>query len=108
MQLTEIVNLGRDNAQVWVLDVNGVTINHTLINRAVLVLNSTYAIDSAVSPGIFDFTNSAQMTMKLGLASIPPGTYTAELIIFDNDSPVNGYSWSSNILLYFRASIIPT
>ena len=108
MQLKEIVSLGRDNAQSWALDVNGVTINHTLITRAVLVLSSTLKIDSAVSPQLFDFTSPAQMTVKLGLASIPAGNYTAELIIFDNDSPVNGYSWSTNILLIFRTSIIPT
>jgi hypothetical protein len=103
----EVVHVGRDNPQIWALDISGVTVNHSLITRTAIVLSSTLKVDSAANPELFDFTDPSRFAMQLGRAGIPAGRYRAELIVFDNAAPVRGYTWATGIPITFRDSIIP-
>ena len=92
--ITETVYLGHDNGIDLQLKADGVITNLEAITR-VQIKDSTclLTIDSLISPGAFDWSvGNGVLILKVGLEAVPPGTYTAYLIIYDISNP-DGVVW---------------
>lgn len=82
--LIEVVS-GTENKHKLILSSDGVVINHTLILGA--ELRDKYGVtiaDSDVDASLWDFTNAAFMTVKIGLSGVVKGTHNTKLIIKDS------------------------
>lgn len=99
-QIEEVVHNGRDNAVELALSVDGVTIDHTSITRALLVVG-TVTLDSQASPALFDFTQADRLVLTLGAAGLTVGRHSARLITYDTAHP-NGLEWESAIVLLVK------
>lgn len=91
--LQEIIYQNRDNTIELALQNNGITIDHALLMRVQLDLQSV-VLDSNTHPEYFDFTHTDRLIMKFGGSGLAAGGYSARLIIYDTDHP-NGLVWGS-------------
>lgn len=89
----EIVYLGRDNAIELILKANNEAQSLSSVTHMELVVSGvTY---SSVTSGYFDWSGSTTGYVSLTFgqsATLSPGTYDAELIVYDG-SNVNGIIW---------------
>ena len=82
-----------ENIYKIILSVDGVVQNHTTITAAKLqTTDGTVLASSEVDPTDWNFTNSAYLTVKLGLADITAGEYTCKLIVKDSTHSI-GLAW---------------
>ena len=81
------------------MSVNNVLLNHTTITSAHLrTIDGVTVADYAVDPTDWDFTNTAYLTVKLGLTDLTAGTYTCKLIIKDATHTI-GLAWDTDIII---------
>jgi len=93
----EVVWLGRDNTVDLILKADGSA--HDLSSATTIeVVFSGVTLSSTTNSSWFDWTSegltTGEVNLKLGSAgsSISPGTYDAELIVYDSDY-TNGIMW---------------
>lgn len=97
--ITEIVHDGRDNTVDLQLTEDGTAIDHSAITRVVIAFDTALSdLDSAQTPALFDFTDPAKLTLKLGSASLPEGRHRATLVIYDPQN-TNGIVWEPKLEL---------
>lgn len=88
---------GTDTESEFVLKIDNVTINHSLITRARLVLiGSALTLDSATYPAAWSFADAAKLTMRLGRGDLLPGRYRGRLVTHDINHP-NGMAWDDDL-----------
>lgn len=88
---------GTDTESEFVLKIDTVAIDHSLITRARLVLaGSALAMDSSSYPAAWIFTNSAKLTVRLGRGDLVPGRYRGRLVTHDANHP-NGFAWDTEL-----------
>jgi len=96
MRTEEIIYLARDNVVALVLSSDGVAITHNQLTRCQVVVGSVL-LDSAVSPALFDLSNTDRLILKFGASALLPGRYLARLTVFDV-SHTNGLVWGDFFL----------
>lgn len=96
--IKDVVYIGRDNANEWVLDIDGIAIDHRTITRAEIVFTDGISIDSNDHPSWFDFTNQNRMIVRLGSAGLQESSRNANLTIWFAGS-INGFRWDDTILV---------
>lgn len=86
--------LDRDNTiDITLLDDN-VLIDHTLVNRILLVFTST-TIDSVLNPELFDLTNIEKIIFKpRTINDLSQGEFNVRIITYD-DNNLNGIIWGN-------------
>jgi hypothetical protein len=88
---------GTDTESIFVLSIDNVTIDHSVISRARLYLVGTpIALDSAVYPAAWDFSDPLQLTVRLGRGDLVTGRYRGRLVTHDVDH-ANGLSWDDDL-----------
>lgn len=101
----ESVYVGRDNVvELQLLESGAPVSDHTVITRMVLEFQGSSPqadIDSAVNPEFFDFTATDRITLTLGAAGIPAGSYWVTLIVYDAVN-TNGIHWEPRVNFIVR------
>lgn len=88
---------GTDTESEITLSIDGVVIDHSLINRARLVLvDSTLTLDSDTYPAAWDFSDPAKIVFKLGCGDLVNGRYRGQLVTHDVDHP-KGMAWDNEL-----------
>ncbi len=88
---------GTDTESEFVLAIDNVAINHSLITQARLVLvGSTRALDSVVYPAAWDFSNAGKLVCKLGRGDLAAGHYRGRLVTHDVNH-ANGFAWDNEL-----------
>jgi len=98
--VTEEVFIGRDNETELALTVGGAVLaDHTTITRMTVTLRGAgTVVDSAVSPALFDFTNTDKVVLTLGGATLPVGVFWADVVIYTALQP-GGIAWGQPMKL---------
>lgn len=106
--LTEIVHIGRNNTIDLVLMADGSVPSLSSVTRMMLTLDDGTVIDSAESPGVFDWgrtlseaeaaripgaqAGNSKLVLALGGVIATAGSRNAELAVYDAENPL-GIDW---------------
>lgn len=71
-------------------------VDHSVISRIVLTFG-TVAVDSDVTPAIFDLSSAGYIGVKLGGQGLRVGRHYANVTTYDGSHP-NGEAWGKPIL----------
>lgn len=101
-RIKSTVIAGTDNDATFVLKIDGVTIDHTLITAARLLFDSVGYLDSTQFPDAWDFGHPDQITVRLGRGDLQVGRYQdGRLITVDLDHP-QGLAWDSVLEIHVQ------
>jgi len=88
---------GTDTESDFILSIDTVAIDHSLITRARLVLvGSALALDSAIYPAAWDFADPAKLVVRLGRGDLITGRYRGRLVTHDVNHP-GGLAWDDDL-----------
>lgn len=88
MRIEETIYSGRNNIIGIKLSADGVALTalqYAAITRCQLLVGATL-LDSAVTPALFDLTQTDRIVIKPGAATLTEGCHQSWLVIFDADN----------------------
>ena len=93
--MREVAFIGRDGAIIKQLTENDSAVDLSVVTRITLDLDNGMVIDSQSAPAVFDWSaGNGVVAMKLGIATIPAGSYVATLFVYDPSNPL-GVAWGA-------------
>lgn len=88
---------GTDTESEFVLSIDNVVIDHTLITRARLhLIDSALTLDSNSYPAAWDFSHAGKLLVRLGRGDLVAGHYRGRLITYDINH-ANGIAWDAEL-----------